>query len=294
MGLLLTFLFTALYGSGNEEDSQARHQKTLTMDSENPFQENLLKIEVVPIRTAERQKMSDQTEQKPREPVTSPRHATSPSIYSKVSKISRLSRARKRSMDAGWSVLGNALGKFYKYCTQTPFLALQVVRMCLLIWLVKYSTYSSLLLLGWLYYSVVYSDKNKFYYWTRISIIPITGIQYLLCKLANIPDAVSGRWKDLPVIQELGIFFFGQDPKISPEAEYFWMGTVFFACCLTGRLTRTVPEYDSWIVSTIGVTCGTIIFRRSRNGKTNLPEAGRLPSICSSVTPTSYSWSWCL
>ncbi len=207
----------------------------------NPFQENLLKIEVR--GSSEQSRLG--------------RASTPQRIMSSIhSRNSRVSRARRRQSEGCWGALCRVISRFCKYCTQTPFLALQAVRIFLLVWILKYSTYTSLFLLCWLYYSVAYSDKTRFYFWTRVSIIPITGFQYLMCKVANIPEVMYAQWRHSGTLQELGIFLFGLDKHIVPEGEFIWMGTVFFLCCLTGRLTRLVPSYDSWILTAI-----TVFFR---------------------------------
>jgi len=141
--------------------------------------------------------------------------------------------------------------KFYKYCTMTPFLTLEITRGIIIIWVIKYSTYWSLPLLCWLYYSISFTDTIQFYKNTRVILIPIVGFQYILCKIVNLPYVCKfiERTYNIKVFERFGGFIFELDSDnkmTSPEFEYFFMGSIFIIICLTTQMTRYIKDYELW------------------------------------------------
>jgi len=145
------------------------------------------------------------------------------------------------------SIKVSLLSKFkkaWKFLTLTPFIVIELSRLLILIWILKYCTYWIVPLLFWIYYSIMYKDDNKLISVTKMLAVPIVALQFIICRIINIENI--GKHVESNLLQRFGGFIFHSKSDTNIQFEYFFMLLMYFLLCLSVRMTRTIPEYENW------------------------------------------------
>ena len=168
-------------------------------------------------------------------------------VIGKVEEGVRENRRQTRSYFASISGLFITL---WKMTTLSPYILMQIVRLVLTLWVVKYSTYFNGIILIWVYYSICYKDHNWFCKYPPMFLLPSLAIQIIGTKLVNIPDIIDPKWRYTKQLENFGFFPFQFDSTISSTYEFGWMMAGFLFTCGTYKMCQFVDRYTQWETET--------------------------------------------
>ena len=126
-------------------------------------------------------------------------------------------------------------------CLYSPFGILVITRFFLIIWTLKYNTIGSLIIIIWLYYSIFYTNAQKFCKISPIILFPIFIFQILGTKLVTIPFLIDSKVKYLG---NFGCYLF--DNENIQEMEYCYMFGIFCLVCLSFKMSNYLNQYYKW------------------------------------------------